>query len=219
MYIVIRLVVAMLISVAIIFLTKRLTQKRFIKILIAVIPFLVLSTLLYFLPIENAFVDFSSPEKVYEYVNYGTDKISVVVEGENSDLVIAGKNGSYGYYAVPKNGDSWKIGVSSDLKMVEHKAQDGILVRVHHYAKSNDYYITVMDTQNEIQSIFDSEQSAFVSCGSSQNTSYDCCYAHIWDFDGQYWVNVNGIEISLAKGDKTGTRQGSKTGDGSVIES
>lgn len=206
MYIVIRLVITMLISVAIIILTKRLTKKKFIKILVAVIPFLVLSTLLYFLPIENAFVDFSSPEKVYQYVNYGNEKLSVVVEGENSDLVIAGKNGSYIYYAVPKNGDFWKIGISSDLKMVEHKIQAGILVRVHHYIKSNDYYITVMETQNEIQSIFDSEQSAFIPFDRSQNMSYDCYCAHIRDFDGQYWVNVNGIEISLVRqSDKSGT--------------
>lgn len=195
MYIVIRLVVAMLISVAIILLTKRLTQKRFIKALIAVVPFLVLSTLLYFLPIENAFIDFTSPEKVYQYVNFGNGKISVVVEGEDSDLIIAGKNGSYGYYAVPKNGDSWKIGVSSDLKMVEHKAQDGILVRVHHYTKSNDYYITVMDTKNEIQSIYDTKQSTFVSCGGSQNTSYDCYCACIQGLDEQYRVYVNDTEI------------------------
>ncbi len=200
MYIVIRLIIALFISILFILITKKRIKNRCIKLFIAIVPFIVISTVLVFLPFENTFLKFSSPEKVYQYFNFGNDAIKIVVAGKESNLVIGDKNGSDIYYIVPKNGESWEIGVTSDTKKVARKTQDGFLILVHHYVKSNDYFITVIDSQNKIEDISDSKQSDFITYDYSQkhtNSPYTSYYANIQDFDEQYWINVNGEKISF----------------------
>ena len=199
MYILWRLVLCAVLGVLIYIFIRKKVLKKVVRFLILMLPF-ILVTVLFFIPFENLFIDFDSPEKVYKYVNYGNKNIKVIVPGEKVDLVVGNKNNSDVYYTVPKNGDTWKIGVTLDTKIIDRKIEDDFVIMIHHYTKSNDYFVTVIDRYNKIKSISDSKQSDFIlpdDSNNSVNNTFATYYANVRDFNELYWINVDGEIITL----------------------
>ncbi len=207
MYGIIRLIIVLII---ITFIIKKKTETKD-KIVVLVLGVVVV-TLLNFVPIENLFVDFSSPESVYKYVQSPFEDIKVVVPGKKSDMIIAKKNKSaYNVLVVPKTEDGWKIGNGLDLKPVCSRWHEDVSVNVQKYSKKGDYYITVTDMKSEVKKITDINNSEFISIYCSVNGSQSQVvkyYTSVQNFNEQYWIEINGEKLYLVQENQLGETQG-----------
>lgn len=159
-----------------------------------------LTTLLALVPIENAFVTFSSPEAAFEYVNTGKAKLAV--EGDKTAFVIGEKGDADIYSIIPKSNDGWKLGMGFDTKKVNQKISNGITIYVYRYQKSDDYYITVLNTNGGDFEVTDNHNSRFCYLDEMNPTlhkTFYTYYAYIQNMDDQYRLTVNGKEILLTE--------------------
>lgn len=167
-------------------------------LIIAFVAAVMLTTISAFLPIENAFVHFSSPESAYSYNHSGSVKL--VVEGKNTAFVVGGKGDTDVYAIVPKFHNAWKMGMGLDTKRVAQTVSGGITIDVYQYKNTNDYYITVLDTNGGVLDIADNHKSTFVhveKANSTLNKSFYTYYTFIDGFDETYSITVNGKSTKL----------------------
>lgn len=176
-----------------------LVHKRRYYIISAMIT-VVLVSVSAFVPLENAFLTFDSPESAYSYYNFGNTEVKLVVSGQDSDLVIGDKNNSDVYLIVPKTTDGWKVGIGIDTKRVSQKTVNGVVVYVYQYQDTNDYFVTVLDANGEILTITDSRKSSFLSLVHENDTlgkNFASFYANVPDLDRAYWLDINGKTVSI----------------------
>jgi len=171
-------------------------RKQYIfSVLIAV--FLV--TILSFIPFENLFITFNSPEDAFKYVS--SEKVKLVIQGKNSDFVIGEKDvAKFTYLIVPKNDNGWKVGRGLDTKLRMQKVHNGIVIYVYQYKNTGDYYVTISDTSGKKLQIKDSHDSQFLYLENMDNTidkTYVTYYAAVFQIDSQYWININDEKIAL----------------------
>jgi len=177
-------------------------SKRVLYIVFALIT-VALIGLLAFLPFENLFITFDSPEKSYEYYNLGKSDVSLVVEGDNCDFVVEQDGGSKSYLIIPKTDEGWKLGIGINTKRIAQKIDNGVAVYVYRYKQTNDYFITVFDTNGGESTVKDNYNSEFLSLEKYDETvekKFVTYYAHVSNPDSQYSVTVNGNEIELEIG-------------------
>ena len=168
----------------------------FIFISLSVLLFVVLT----FLPFENLFITFDSPKAAYEYFNSGKSNIELVVEGDDCDFIIDRKNDSDTYLIIPKTADGWKIGVGSNTKRIVQKLSNGIVLYVYQYKDTNDYFITILDTNGGESTVSDEYNTKFFSLeryNDSLEKNFVTYYAHITNLNPRYSVIVNNNKIVL----------------------
>jgi hypothetical protein len=162
---------------------------------------LALITFSAFLPFENLFITFSSPEAAYEYYMSRKPNIELIVEGDNCDLVVDRNNDSgNSYLIIPKTSDGWKVGIGSDTKRIVQKFSNGIDIVIYQYKNTNDYFITIFNMTGEEIQISDNYNTEFYSLKTSNDLigkTYFTYYAHIHYSDSQYSVIVDGNTIIL----------------------
>lgn len=159
---------------------------------------IVLTTLSAFVPIENAFITFSSPTAAFEHINTGNVKL--IVNGEETDFVVAEKGNADSYLIIPKAGNGWKMGLGTDTKRIAHKFSNGVSIEVYQYKNTGDYYITVLNTEGGMLEISDNHNSEFSYLdkqNASLNETFYTYYAYVKNFDAQYILTVNGKTISI----------------------
>lgn len=160
----------------------------------------ILIVVLAFLPFENLFVTFNSPKAAYEYFNLGKSNIQLIVEGDDCDFIIDRKNDSDTYLIIPKTADGWKIGIGSNTKRIVQKLSNGIVLYVYQYKNTNDYFITILDTNGGESTISDEYNTKFLSLERSNDSlgkTFVTYYAHITNLNPQYSVIVNDNKIVL----------------------
>lgn len=160
---------------------------------------LVLTTIVYLFPIENAFMTFSSPQSAYRYNHFGY--VNLVINGKQTDFVVASNGDTDLYSIVPKTKEGWKIGMGSDTRIISQTITDGIVIYVYQYKNSDDYYIIISNTNEGPLKISDSRGSKFISSNktsSAVNKDYYTYYAYINNFNAMYEVIINDkvVEIS-----------------------
>ncbi len=199
MYSLIRVFIFLLFSVVVLTKVKLNKAKRITVIVVAVL----LCTFSNFVPVENLFIDFSSPEKVYKYMFLGNDDIKTTVYGDESAMVIAEKGeNAYSILFVPESENGWNIGNNLYAKSVCHKTHNKIIIDVKKYSNTADYYIVVKDIGSQINKITDSNNSEFVSFNSNASESENQItfyYTSIQNFNEQYWVEINSERINLGE--------------------
>lgn len=159
---------------------------------------IVLGTISYIVPVENALITFQSPESAFHYTNSGD--IKLVLEGQNTDMVISSKNEIYTYILLPKNNNGWKIGSGADIKTIAKKTSEDVIVDVYQYKNSNDYFITVFVTNGGAADVSDNQESTFYSLSQYNDvleSYYNTYYAHIQNWNDQYILIVNGETMNL----------------------
>ena len=154
----------------------------------AIVVTLVLCIVMCFIPIENAFITFASPEEAYGYYNNGT-RAELIVEGQDSDLVIGVKNGKKEVLIVPKVSEGCKIGLGVDTKKVNNGIVDEMAYILYQHKKTCDYFIVIVDIEERVNQISDSNNSKFTLW----ERNY---YAYISNID-DYKITINGIEYML----------------------
>ena len=176
---------------------KELIKTRRHKIYILVIA-AIFSIIFMFIPFENLFITFSSPEKVFNYCYTKKTKVKLVVEGKDSDLVIGEDDDAHIYLIVPKVANGWKIGMWTNTKLISYEMYNSISVDVYQYKNTNDYFVSILDMNGGYSQITDSFQSEFSALEQPMDVlekTYVTYYTNIQDFTDEYWINVNGEKI------------------------
>lgn len=153
-----------------------------------------LGILLAFLPFENLFITFSSPEAVHDYVDLGASDVTLVVPGVDSDLVVAGEDGIFECRILPKTHDGWKIGLTSDLKVIADYYGKKINIRIYQYKDASDCFINITDSTNRFK-VSDCYESEFFALKDSDSFLGSNYYAYLPEIDPFYWITVNGETI------------------------
>ena len=146
----------------------------FLAVTISIIFMIVLA----FIPFENLFITFSSPEKAFHYYQGSKTKVKLVVKGKDSDLVI---------------GEDDDTHISHTYGMYNSTSVD-----VYQYKNTNDYFVAIFDTNggdSQITDSFNSKFSSLVQPIDVLEKTYVTYYTNIQDFTDEYWVNVNGEKI------------------------
>ena len=199
LFVIIRLVFLTIVFLISIFLIKRsrLVQKRRWSILAFVIA-VVLTTISAWIPIENVFVTFSSPESAYRYNHSGDVKL--IVEGEKTDFLVGVKGETYVYAIVPKTAGGWKIGMGFDTNRKIQHVSDGITVYVYQYKDTKESFITVLDTEGGPSDVSDNRHSEFKYLEQAKDTlgkTFYTYYAYINQGENPYILTGNGAPIDI----------------------
>lgn len=184
-----------------IFLMKKFNILRKINIIVLGVLILILCTISGLFPVENYFVTFSTPEEAYSYMNF--EKVKLVVEGNKSAFVVGEKDrADYDYLVIPRNQNGWKLGRGVDTKLKEQKIIEGIFVDIYEYKDGDDYYVTVLEMSGKELEILDSCDSRFIKLSYDNeeiDNNYSSYYASILSYDENYWISVNGKQISFSE--------------------
>lgn len=198
LYGIIRYVLGAVIFIIAFFLIKKSNILK--KNLLYAVSFIVISvlvTLLYFVPVENLFMNFSSPEKAFNYIS--SCEIQHIVYGSETDLVIAGKGATDTYKILPKTDKGWKLsnGLETEKYALFHK---GISIEVFRHKKTDDYYVRLFNIDGGEIEVSDSCGSDFsktikTADESSKQIYY---YAFVNNFNDEYTLNLNGEEVKVS---------------------
>lgn len=201
MFSVVRIIIGCIFLVcSIIVINKKAVKKRALYVIFTGISIALISVLAFF-PFENLFITFDSPEKAFEYYNFGRYDTKIVVEGNDCDFVVGCKNDKDTYSIIPKTADGWKIGIGSNIIEISKVFYDGIIVRVFQYRNTDDYFVSVFNPAGGESDISDKFNTRFYSTARVNDTldkKYVTYYAFVPDFDLQYSLNVNGEEIAFS---------------------
>lgn len=197
MFLIIRLVICLFLLSILIFLIRKsnINYKR-IAYIVSCFVALFLSTALFFIPFENVFITFHSVESAYEYT--GNSTISLVVKGKNCDLVVGNKNDIEEYLIIPKNKRGWEIGLGSYTKLIYQQIIDNIAIDIYQYKDTNEYFITILNTEGGSCEISDDHSSDFLSLeknNSYLNNTFITYYANIFNPNKDYKITVNGTNV------------------------
>lgn len=166
--------------------------------MVALVVAVILTTISALIPIENALITFSSPESAYNYNNSGN--VRFMVDGKKTDFVVGAKGDADVYLIIPKSSNGWKLGMGLDTKRVFQTISNGITIYVYQYKNTDEYYITVLDTNGGSTNITDNHNSEFKCLEKSNNTigkTFYTYYAYVNNFDDQYTLTVNGNSIKI----------------------
>ena len=201
MYIVVRIIIVGVLLVFAVFAIKK-TQKlrKRVCYIISLIAAMILTTVLAFLPFENLFLTFDSPDAAYMYYNSNQSPIDLIIHGKECDFVVDAKKDADTHLIIPKTERGWQIGIGIDTKRKTRTVSNGIVVNVYQYKNTNEYFITVLDTNGGRSNVSDNHNTNFFSLEKNNETlqkTFVTYYAHLPDVKSSYSVFVNGNEIVL----------------------
>lgn len=176
--------------------------KRKIRILRASIITTVLLLAVIFFPFENCVYTFQTPNAAFAY--YYTDALEtdLVVEGRDTDLVIGSADDRYTYLIVPRAEDGWKVGTGANTRLIYHALTDDAAINIFRYCNSDEYYVTVLNTNGGPFDVRDVCGSDFVPLGQDNaglNCTFYTYFAYIQDFSENYILFVNGNNVVIPK--------------------
>lgn len=174
---------------------KRQISQRKNRIKISAVVAIFLTTVLFFIPFDNLFFNFKTPESAYRYSQVGTPEQTVY--GENSAMIIADNFGTNNLSIILKDdkSDSWKISLGYDTVILAQALNNGNSATVYHHKSTGDDYIFVYTSAS--QAFLNDEQGTEFIEISDKNAPAKEYVAFIADFDSEYVVTVNGIELTF----------------------
>lgn len=197
MYMLIRLLIGSMLFVcgALVIHKLSFTAKRR-KYIIAAIMSVVFITFLAFMPLENILYTFDSAEIAFQYYT-GAPSVKLVVNGENSTLIIGEKENTDIVLIIPKTENGWEIDTGASTKMKSQTIINDAVVYLYQHQTSGDYYISIVGVHDSELELFDSHNSVFypMKCVNGINAYY----ASISVPDHQYWLCINGSVIPFTE--------------------
>jgi len=199
MFGIVRIFLGVAIYLAIVLTINKLKLAKKPHRVLSVVLMIVIITVLPFIPFENLFVTFPSPEAAYKYCQYGKTNIALIVPGDECDLVINKKDdGGYELDYISKTNDGWKLSVGIDSKTIVRKHHDDVTIYIDRYKKSQDYFMKVFGWQSESLDLSDNLGTEFLCLQHGASDFTSCTYyAHISGFDENYKLFINGEIIEF----------------------
>ncbi|MBE6717093.1 MAG: hypothetical protein E7573_09240 [Ruminococcaceae bacterium] len=161
----------------------------------------IIVVLLSFLPFENLFITFKSPETAYRYIYSDKTNVTLVAEGESCDFVVGNDKDSEECLIIPKTADGWKTCRKIDTYRILHKIHGGILVYFYRYKSTDEFFVSVLNTTENQINVSDSCNSQFFPLESELNAlkrPLVTYYAYINEPSSDYTIFVNGEQIKFS---------------------
>ena len=180
--------ITLLIVLIIIKKAKKISKK---KVIITIISCIILCFISGLFPIENLFIDFQSPEDVFNYTSTG--EIIDIIYGNDSCMIYysTGPN-SFSYLFVKKSENGYKISSNFSTKIVSKKFDQNGSFDVYNLSETNDYYIigTINSEENTINIFNDKDEKVECEIKRVEDTGFIYCY--IKDYTDRYYIIING---------------------------
>lgn len=198
-YAIIRLFLGFLVGISTFFILRKTKIKK--TVILRLSPFLMglVSYYVFFcIPIENLFINFSTPEKAFYYLHSGD--ITATINGDSSALILYKNNDANSWVIVPKKNNSWKLDVFGFNRSLITKTVDRRMINVYNAKNTDDYYVTVWDpSATEIVGIADDQGTEFEhieenNATSTKNVTY---YGYVRNITDGYSLTIDGNEIKI----------------------
>lgn len=198
-----RIVLWLIASVFVVFKIKssKIVRKKLVSILMVALCFILVSVSGIY-PVENLFVNFSSPESVFNYANFG--EVNDILYGKESCMVIyTNQNSSGGHYIIPKTEKGYKIPNYFATKKVSNKFDKNGNFDVYNILGTQDYYMigTIFSDTSE-QNIVDNQnhpvENIIIDMGDTE-TKTVVIYSYVENFNSDYYLIINGIKTKIAE--------------------
>lgn len=153
--------------------------------------FLIIGSVLF---IRLHFITFNSPEAAYRYA-YGGE-VFIIVEGLESDYIIGDKEAKY----LNKSEKGWTIPIINISVTRGIKRMGSTTIYVSQYNFSDEYYVTVLNSENSSLKIEDNRNSTFYKSNNGENDSnIESCvyYTYVNKINDEYVITVNGEKVKL----------------------
>lgn len=178
-------------------------KRKMIKIRKKIVIFLLLIAayvMLAYLPFENIYMTFSSPEEAYAYTNPKRLDVICKIDGTESTLLVSREESGDNYILVSRKDTGWKIGTGFEINNVAERIQNGTLIKIIQYRGHDDYYVILFDLKDSIHTISDHMDSTFFELQKDNSVLSTKVYiAHIADIQTDYYVEINGIKYFVFK--------------------
>lgn len=200
MFTIIRIILLVIVSVCSVWIIKK-SKCKFKKVFstLTVVFCIILVSISSMFPVENLFLSYQSPEKVFNYVKSG--QIYKIIDGRESSLVIYYTgNSTYGFYIIPKTSDGYKIPNYFTQKKVYHKFDEQGVFDVYNVQGTQDYYVScavnLSDISEEIL-VFNSENEKI---GSKVIKIKNTNFVFLWipEFSNGCYLMINDEKIVLS---------------------
>jgi len=181
--------------------TSKIVRKKLVSFLMVVLCLILVSVSSMY-PVENLFVNFKSPESVFNYANSG--EIDDILYGKESSMVLYTKqNNSGGHYIIPKTEKGYKIPNYFAAKKVASKFDKNGDFDVYNVSGTQDYYlvgITLSNTseQNIVDSRNNSVKNISIDMGDNK-TKTVIIYSYIENFSSDYYLIINGVKTTITE--------------------
>ncbi len=168
------------------------------SIQISIILSVIIIAISSFLPFENAFINFSSPQKAFYY--YNSEEIKAILDGENSTMIISDDNNADQITIIPKSKKGkWKIGTGFNVETISVFMQKNINISIDKHRHSNDYYIYITTIGNIEYKVSDNCNSEFYSISDETNGYFQTYAAYIKNYNDDYSIFINDKKIKLSE--------------------
>ena len=139
MYSIIRIIITIIVFIFIARICKPKKKRMYFLIIVSALCF---CTVLEFLPIENLFIDFQSPQQVINYLYPSNERIADVVYDEKSCMVILEKSkNNYTNTYLGTDNNSYKITTVFDYSTESQYDDRYVNLSITHINNSSDYYL------------------------------------------------------------------------------
>lgn len=200
MFTIIRIILLVIVSVCSVWIIKK-SKCKFKKVFstLTVVFCIILVSISSMFPVENLFLSYQSPEKVFNYVKSG--QIYKIIDGRESSLVIYYTgNSTYGFYIIPKTSDGYKIPNYFTQKKVSHKFDEQGAFDVYNVQGTQDYYVTCAVNLTDISEdilVFNSENE---KTGSKVIKIKNTNFVFLWipEFSNGCYLMINDEKIVLS---------------------
>lgn len=200
MFTIIRIILLVIVSVCAVWIIKK-SKCKFKKVFstLTVVFCIILVSISSMFPVENLFLSYQSPEKVFNYVKSG--QIYKIIDGRESSLVIYYTgNSTYDFYIIPKTSDGYKIPNYFTQKKVSHKFDEQGAFDVYNVQGTQDYYVTCAVNLTDISEdilVFNSENEKI---GSKVIKIKNTNFVFLWipEFSNGCYLMINDEKIVLS---------------------
>lgn len=197
LYSIIRFIIVIILFFVLFFIINKIKPKK-IKFFI-LSDFILVSLIgifLYWYPIENMFINFSSPQDVFTYTNTG--KINDIIYDDNSCMIVYTDNSGLQTSFVKKDNDSYKIITFAQYNSQKFLSKDNASAEFITFKDINDCYCfgSIYNTDNNIK-ITDNLYSDYFTFQIDDNL-YNF-YGNISDYNENYTLYVNDKKVNFIK--------------------
>ena len=200
MYILVRIIIFLVSLLLLVFVLGKQSNSKSrkpIRGIMAVVLATTVVILFSIYPVEDLFVSFSSPNKVFNYTGRGN--VEHIIEGRNSSMVFGRlSNGELVYYVIPKDNGKWKIGSLEDLKMCQAiTPYKGLSIIVYKYKKTEDYYIIIKDDDNTPKTIVNNYGELFFREKVGLVEGINTYFSYYYGFSSEAFIVIDGTQIRI----------------------
>ena len=179
--------------------SKIVKKKRVVIIAFVLCSFFASASSL--IPIENLFLDFETPNGVFEYVRSG-DVERVVVGSESTLLMYANEDRStHGYIIIPRIQGRYVIPSLFSVRRIFRRHDSDGLFSVYNVHGTRDYFIIGQMTTTNITDVIDSngKDVEIESIELAGNVYLNLIRSYVYDFGYDFYFLVNGERVSFER--------------------